>query len=78
MGVGIGIKPELINKYLNDFSMHDLHHPDSNGLSLALTRQTLKRLGGQLEIESTAGIGSTFSLMIPSKSQDEDDKEWMY
>ena len=35
------------------------------GLGLALVQESIRRLGGQIEVDSTVGEGSTFTVVIP-------------
>ena len=39
--------------------------PGGSGLGLALVHRILKDHGGEVDVESTAGGGSTFTLRIP-------------
>ena len=35
------------------------------GLGLSITRKLLERLGGNVQVESTYGVGTTFTLWLP-------------
>ena len=64
---GYGISPENIGKLMSPYVQLQEH--DSNegtGLGLAICKQLTKQMNGTLELESTLGKGSTFTLRIPN------------
>jgi signal transduction histidine kinase/CheY-like chemotaxis protein len=65
---GIGIAPEDQERIFEEFTQLD--HPvqgsvRGTGLGLPLTRKLARLLGGRVAVESTVGLGSTFSLTLP-------------
>ena len=40
------------------------------GLGLAITRSIIERHGGRLEVESTPGIGSCFTIILPALGEE--------
>jgi signal transduction histidine kinase len=67
---GIGIAPEHMPALFNDFSQ--VHAPiqkrlRGTGLGLALSKQLASLLGGVVQVQSTLGKGSVFSLVIPAQ-----------
>ncbi|MBI4871765.1 MAG: PAS domain-containing protein, partial [Candidatus Riflebacteria bacterium] len=63
---GIGIAPEDLRRVFEPFEQDELgRRYGGTGLGLALTRQYAELLGGQVDVESTPGTGSTFRLRIP-------------
>lgn len=69
---GIGIKKEDINKIfdkdLNDFTKEN----DSYSLKLVYSKQLLELMNGKIDIESSVGIGSTFTITLDQKIVTED------
>lgn len=65
---GIGIAQEHIASLFNDFSQVDSpvqRHLRGSGLGLALSRQLATLLGGSVDVRSTLGEGSEFSVTLP-------------
>jgi PAS domain S-box-containing protein len=44
------------------------HASDGAGIGLALSRALVEQMGGQISVVSTPGVGSTFSVLLPSTS----------
>ncbi len=64
---GIGIKDEEINKIFEAFERLDKnknHGVEGTGLGITITQRLLNLMGSTLEVESTYGVGSTFSFTI--------------
>lgn len=65
---GIGIPPEQVERIFLDFTQVDTplqRRVRGTGLGLPLSRRLATVLGGSLEVQSTPGVGSTFTLIIP-------------
>lgn len=65
---GIGVPPEFIEHIFQDFVQVDSsiqRRVRGTGLGLALSRKLAQLLGGDVSVESTIGVGSTFSVRIP-------------
>ncbi len=66
---GVGVPPELLGKIFERFYRIDnqaTRHISGVGLGLPLSQGIAKSHGGHIEVESTPGQGSTFSLILPS------------
>lgn len=65
---GIGMTPEQLAKLGTKFWRADHDHVSTQpgtGLGMAITRNLLQLMGGELEVESTPGKGSTFTMILP-------------
>jgi len=63
---GIGIPQSAFQRIFEAFEPHELQNAYSGlGLGLAITRQVVQLMGGQIMIQSQVGVGSTFSIELP-------------
>ena len=65
---GIGIKAEDRHKLFIEFTQLDQGTAKKyagTGLGLALTKRIVEAQGGRVEVQSQAGVGSTFSAVLP-------------
>jgi len=75
---GLGISPDAIEHVFEPF--HRAHAPKESipgiGLGLFVARRIVEAHGGRIVVESTLGVGSTFTVHLPlvaSASQDRSD-----
>ncbi len=69
---GIGIPREFFEKIFEDFSQvqGDARRAyEGTGLGLAMVRDFVKLMGGRVEIVSELGLGSCFTVVIPSQKE---------
>ncbi len=64
---GIGIPQDKLNDIFNPFvSLHDEHvDRNSGGLGLAICKEFIQMLRGEIEVTSKVGQGTQFSIVIP-------------
>lgn len=65
---GIGISPEHIDYIFDRFYQAEnnyRHHQEGSGIGLALVKENVKLLDGEIKITSQEGIGSTFTVILP-------------
>jgi len=68
---GVGLSAEQRATLFSDYVQP--HPPDgisSSGLGLSISRSVARALGGDITVESTPGLGSTFTLWVPSAPAD--------
>ena len=67
---GIGIKDEDKDKLFEKFRRLDLEKNktvEGSGLGLAIAHRIVKRMGGDIRVDSVYGKGSTFTFSVPQK-----------
>jgi signal transduction histidine kinase len=69
---GIGMKPEQLGRLFEPFTQADestTRKYGGTGLGLAISRRFCRMLEGDIEVASTEGQGSTFTITLPRKSK---------
>jgi len=67
---GIGIKHEHLDAIWEDFRQIDQSRTrefGGTGLGLSITRKLLERLGGGVQVESSYGVGTSFTAWLPER-----------
>ncbi len=65
---GVGIEASFLPRIFGDFEQEsDGHHRsyEGSGLGLAVAHRLARLMGGDIEVESEKGAGSTFTLRLP-------------
>lgn len=74
---GIGIVPEKLNRIFERFYQVDnsvRRNYEGTGIGLALVKELVDLLHGEIRVEGRVGVGTTFHLHIPLKEQPGEDQ----
>ncbi|MCW9033334.1 MAG: PAS domain S-box protein [Rhodospirillales bacterium] len=74
---GVGIAPENMKNLFHEFTqggLNSIQAADGSGLGLAISRRFAELMGGDISAQSTLDVGSIFTLQIPIKTQEENEK----
>ena len=65
---GIGIEPDQLDGIFEVFQrLHTREEFDGTGIGLSICRKIVDRHGGDIEVESQPGEGSTFTITLPEE-----------
>lgn len=65
---GVGIAPDFLSELFQPFTQEQRAYQQTQsgtGLGLAITYELVKRMNGTIEVQTTVGDGSTFTVILP-------------
>jgi len=72
---GQGMTPEQLRKLGSDYSRFNMEanrKTEGTGLGMSITRNLLRMMNGNIDIESTPNVGSVFTVSLPQKCANRD------
>ena len=71
---GTGISPEFLSNIFDPF--FSTKGTQGTGLGLSISYGIIKRHNGEIYVKSNVGVGTTFTIELPSYNSKEDTDEW--
>jgi signal transduction histidine kinase len=71
---GPGIPPEHQRRIFDEFQQVDnsiTRQKGGTGLGLSISRRLVQAHGGQIDVHSTLGVGSTFNIVLPIRASEQ-------
>jgi signal transduction histidine kinase len=62
---GVGISPENLEKVFDPF-FTTKREGEGTGLGLSVSYSIIRKHGGRMQVQSAAGVGTTFSIFLPT------------
>ena len=73
---GIGMKPEFLKKIFLPFERaDDVERFEGTGLGMTITHSLVSMMNGEIAVQSTEGVGTTFTVTIPMELVLQEEKE---
>ena len=67
IGIPTEVLPHLFEEFYRASNAREARIPGT-GLGLAIIKQLVERYGGKIDVESTVGVGATFTVIFPAYS----------
>ena len=75
---GVGMDPDYLPKMFDTFSQEDVSNTNKyggSGLGMAITKNLVEMMGGEIQVESKKNVGSKFIVTVPLTMRKVDDIE---
>ncbi len=75
---GIGMTPEEVQRLFEPFTQGDASTTrkyGGTGLGLTISQHFCQMMGGSIEVESTSGAGSLFTVRLPARITEDDEQD---
>lgn len=70
MDTGVGLSAQQCQHLFAEHAQpHGSEEFSGSGLGLSISRSVIRALGGELDVESSPGVGSTFTVWVPRTSK---------